>query len=54
MLKGVFFCSRVHSGAVSQETSKPTENTEHHHLWFQFARKNNANFHELKLWNEHP
>ena len=30
MLKGVFFCSRVHSGAVSKQTSKPTENTEHH------------------------
>ena len=33
MLKGVFFYSRVHSGAVSKQTSKPTENTEHHHLW---------------------
>ena len=54
MLKGVFFCSRVHSGAVSKQTSKPTENTEHHQLWFHFARKNNANFHELKLWNEYP
>ena len=44
MLKGLFFCSRVHSGAVSKQTSKPTENTEHRHLRFQFARKNNANF----------
>ena len=54
MLKGVFFGSRVHLGAVSKQTSKPTEHTEEHHSWFHFACKSNANFHELKLWIEYP